>query len=102
MLRDMYMKNIRETNKRKYQNVELGNYSCGSCRKCVVEYLMVEDLKDNKYDLNYITKCMEILNKFYKNQGRKTFEPNDYESILAKMVYNKPVETQILNRIKKS
>jgi len=100
MLRDMYLKNVRKANKRKFPDVQLGKYSCGSCRKCVVEYFMVEDLKDNDYNLDYVKKCMQILNKYYKDQGRKTFKITDYESILASMVYNKKIEKRIMDRIK--
>jgi hypothetical protein len=100
MLRDMYLKNVRKANKRKFPKVQLGKYSCGSCRKCVLEYFMVGNLKDEKYDLDYVKKCMETLNKHFKNLGKETYKTTDYKSILTSMIYDKKIETEIMDRIK--
>ena len=101
MLRDMYLKNVRKANKRKFPKVQLGKYSCGSCRKCALEYFMVGNLKNEKFDSEYVKKCLKIFNDWYKVGGREIFELTDYESILSPQFANKEVYKQVVSKLKK-
>ena len=43
---------------------------------------------------------METLNKHFKNLGKETYKTTDYKSILTSMIYDKKIETEIMDRIK--
>ena len=99
MSADMYLKNIQLANKKKFPNIKLGDNSCGSCNKCVIEYLLVSYLKNEEYDLNYVKKCMDVVRKNHKKQTGVLYKLDDYEPLLKRTsFFNPELEKKIIKK----
>lgn len=80
-----YRKNLKTHNEKKY-NIKLNAYSCGSCWKCCVEYIIWCDMNVIEYNENFYNHCLEFLMKKAKTELQGYAKPKNYKELYLSFI----------------